>query len=120
VTASDESVANDRPSPSQHSGRRPAEAGLPVLDNSGVALGIRRGALCVAGLDDGWSGRPDLSRALDELPLGLPTLLLMHEPDFADDLSTDGRVWLQLSGHSHGGQVRLPGIGALSLSSRGD
>ena len=39
----------------------------------------------------------------------------MHEPDFADEYARDGRVSLQLSGHSHGGQVRLPGLGALRL-----
>ena len=39
----------------------------------------------------------------------------MHEPDFADEYALDGRVSLQLSGHSHGGQVRLPGLGALVL-----
>jgi len=42
-------------------------------------------------------------------------VLLAHEPDYADDVAADGRVGLQLSGHSHGGQVRLPFKGALAL-----
>jgi predicted MPP superfamily phosphohydrolase len=42
-------------------------------------------------------------------------VLLLHEPDLADFVSRDGRVSLQLSGHTHGGQVRLPGIGAFIL-----
>jgi predicted MPP superfamily phosphohydrolase len=36
---------------------------------------------------------------------------MLHEPDFADQYARDGRVCLQLSGHTHGGQVRIPGIG---------
>ena len=43
------------------------------------------------------------------------TILMSHEPDPADAYSLDGRVSLQLSGHSHGGQIRLPGKGALIL-----
>lgn len=90
-------------------------AGVPVLYNSGIALGTGTGMLYLAGLDDGWSGQPDLERALAQRPADAPTILLMHEPDFADQFAQDGRVVLQLSGHTHGGQVRLPGIGALVL-----
>ncbi|MFQ5611736.1 MAG: metallophosphoesterase [Anaerolineae bacterium] len=88
------------------------EAGLPVLRNSGLALGVGQEQLYLAGLDDAWSGRPDLPAALAGLPPDAPAILLVHEPDFADEFSRDGRVALQLSGHSHGGQVRLPLIGA--------
>jgi hypothetical protein len=44
-------------------------------------------------------------------------LLLAHEPDVADRVAADGRAALQLSGHSHGGQVRLPGVEWLALPS---
>jgi predicted MPP superfamily phosphohydrolase len=91
------------------------QAGIPVLVNKGITLGIGQTMLSVAGLDDVWSGQPDLKQALDNLPSGTPTVLLAHEPDFADTVAHDGRVSLQLSGHSHGGQVRLPGLGALIL-----
>lgn len=87
-------------------------AGIPVLINAGLALTIGADTLYVAGLDDGWSGKPDLRAALDKRPAGAPTVVLMHEPDLADTFSQESRVTLQLSGHSHGGQVRLPGIGA--------
>ncbi len=88
------------------------ESGLPVLNNSGLTLSRGKDRIYLAGLDDGWVRRSNLSQALDKQPQGVPTILLMHEPDFADTFSADGRISLQLSGHSHGGQVRLPGIGA--------
>ncbi len=89
-----------------------AEARLPVLHNKGLALGVGQETIYLAGLDDGWSGKPDLNAALDNLPANTPAILLAHEPDLADTFSQDGRVSLQLSGHTHGGQVRLPGVGA--------
>lgn len=88
------------------------QAGLPVLVNDGVALGVGSDLLYLAGLDDGWSGQLDLTAALAKLPKDVPAILLAHEPDLADNFALDGRISLQLSGHSHGGQVRLPGIGA--------
>lgn len=88
------------------------QAGLPVLVNDGVALGVGSDLLYLAGLDDGWSGQLDLTAALAKLPQDAPVILLAHEPDLADNFALDGRISLQLSGHSHGGQVRLPGIGA--------
>ncbi len=95
------------------------ESGLPLLINSGVSIGVGRSAIYVAGLDDGWSGKPNLSRALERSPKGAPVVLLHHEPDFADTNSRDARVTLQLSGHSHGGQVRLPLIGSVVLPDYG-
>jgi predicted MPP superfamily phosphohydrolase len=88
------------------------EAGLPVLVNEGVSLSVGPAGLYLAGLDDGWSGQPDLKSALAQLPPEMPAILLAHEPDLADTFALDGRISLQLSGHSHGGQVRLPGLGA--------
>jgi len=95
------------------------ESKLPLLKNAGVEIGSGRSVLYVAGLDDGWSGNPDLSRALEDAPHGAPVILMHHEPDFADVNSRDGRVALQLSGHSHGGQVRLPIIGSFVLPEYG-
>lgn len=96
------------------------QSGLRLLKNSGVLLTKGEGSLYVAGLDDGWSGKPDLSRALDGMPDDVPCILLVHEPDLADEYSRDERVGLQLSGHSHGGQVRLPLIGAPILPHLGE
>jgi hypothetical protein len=88
------------------------EAGLPLLRNNGQTIVVGQATIYLAGLDDGWSGRPDLNAALEQGSPGALTILLAHEPDLAEEVALDGRVSLQLSGHSHGGQVRLPGIGA--------
>lgn len=90
-------------------------AGLPVLINQGLSIQQGNGSIYLAGLDDGWSGKPDLNSTLGGKKNQEPVILLCHEPDLADRYSLDGRVDVQLSGHTHGGQIRLPGIGALIL-----
>lgn len=91
------------------------EAQLPLLVNEGLPFTIGKDSLYLAGLDDGWSGKPDLNLAMEDWPDGAQTVLLMHEPDLATQYATDQRISLQLSGHSHGGQVRFPFMGALIL-----
>jgi predicted MPP superfamily phosphohydrolase len=86
--------------------------GIQMLHNTHVQ--IRSGGaadLWLAGVDDVWEQAADLSAALHGIPVGATTVLLAHEPDFADTAAQRG-IHLQLSGHSHGGQVRLPLLGA--------
>jgi predicted MPP superfamily phosphohydrolase len=85
-----------------------AEEGLELLTNRGISLPVGGNTIYLAGVDDCWSGQPDLQAALADCPTGATTILLSHEPDPADSYSKDPRIALQLSGHSHGGQVRIP------------
>lgn len=96
-----------------------------VQELNDTVQSLRRGEarLHIAGIDDLWpdhhrwpnlaEARPRLERVAAQLPAQGAALLLAHEPDVADLAAELGRFDLQLSGHSHGGQVRLPGRGAL-------
>jgi uncharacterized protein len=91
------------------------EAGLTELSNEVVTLRRGNGVLHFAGVDDVMEGRSRLDLVLKELPRDGPAVLLAHEPDFADVAGATGRFGLQLSGHSHGGQVRIPVLGRAAL-----
>jgi predicted MPP superfamily phosphohydrolase len=67
----------------------------------------------LTGLDSYWAGTPDPS-ILARTPSDSRHIVLVHEPDSFLTL-TDPRIKIQLSGHTHGGQVRLPLMGAVVL-----
>lgn len=92
---------------------RAALAASAIRDLPNTAVTLHRGADClhIAGVDNVYDGRADLPRLLASLPPDGPAILLAHEPDFADEAAASGRFALQLSGHSHGGQLNLPLIG---------
>ncbi|MDF2680960.1 MAG: metallophosphoesterase [Brevibacillus sp.] len=87
-----------------------ASSGFEVMDNRHIRLNKQGSSLYISGVDDVLFGLPDLTRAVSEIPAGETVILLAHEPDFADEAAAFP-VHLQLSGHSHGGQVRIPIIG---------
>ncbi len=84
------------------------QSGVTELSNA-IHTVRRNGAeLHVAGVDDLMAGRSRLDLVLGNLPERGAAILLAHEPDFADVSAATGRFDLQLSGHSHGGQVGIP------------
>ena len=119
--------------------RRLEAAGIPVLHNRAVTLRRGSGRLVLAGIDDLIAGRPDLDAALAEArreaaavdaPTAdgvsdasagdgapAPILLLSHNPDVFFDAARHG-VALVLAGHTHGGQIRIPGLPVLVRMSR--
>ncbi|HEY2746134.1 MAG TPA: metallophosphoesterase [Polyangia bacterium] len=90
-------------------------AGLVVLRNRGVTVEHGGAKLYVAGVDDTWSARHDVARALADRPLGAPAILLAHDPNLFPEAS-ERDVELTLSGHTHGGQLAVPGVRRLSLA----
>jgi predicted MPP superfamily phosphohydrolase len=105
----------------EHVGQALRSNGIPVLRNT--YLPIERGGsrIWLAGLDDPVYGQPDPDQAIPStirnIP-GEPIILMCHAPDYIDELRTHPAgqaVSFVLSGHTHGGQIRLPFIGALHL-----
>lgn len=91
--------------------------GIPVLVNSFVPIERSGGRIWLCGAEDPGTSHPDLNLTIPAHPDG-PVLLMAHEPDFADTVAIHPRgplVDLMLAGHSHGGQIRLPYLGALVL-----
>jgi predicted MPP superfamily phosphohydrolase len=78
--------------------------GVTVLRNEARAF---PDGLCVAGVDDTWTGRADMDRAVARRPEGAFTLLLAHDPRLFPSAAAHG-VDLTLSGHTHAGQLALP------------
>jgi len=91
------------------------EGGVTALLNEVHTLKRGGAGLHVAGIDDVMEGRSRLDLVLQRLPEDGAAILLAHEPDFADVAAATRRFDLQLSGHSHGGQVRLPLLRRLVL-----
>jgi uncharacterized protein len=95
------------------------KAGLTILSNSALRLDSSRqlqqnldgSGLCIAGAEDLWYGKCNLTKTLENVPPDLARIVLAHNPDTAER-QPDHQLNLMISGHTHGGQLRLPLIGA--------
>ena len=87
-------------------------ARTPLLRNAGTWIEKGGSRLRIAGVGDLWTDRPDVARAIGpETTDRDAVILLSHNPDVAE-YCDDPRVGLMVSGHTHGGQVVVPGYGA--------
>jgi predicted MPP superfamily phosphohydrolase len=84
-----------------------------ILDLTNKVFTLSRGAekLHLCGVDDVWEGDVRLEHVLAQAGDDGAAILMAHEPDYADVSALTGRFDLQVSGHSHGGQVVLPFVG---------
>ncbi|MEZ5323632.1 MAG: metallophosphoesterase [Verrucomicrobiales bacterium] len=87
------------------------ERGFDFLINEHSQVTINQSRLAIAGTDNVWDGHPDIAATFRGIARDTPTLALIHEPDYFDTVVTGRDSILQLSGHSHGGQCRVPLIG---------
>lgn len=92
--------------------------GIRVLANQSTPIEADGARFWLGGVDDVLGKTADVDATLQNVPPGEPTVLMVHEPDYADRVARHA-VDLQLSGHSHGGQVRLPLLPPLYLPDLG-
>jgi predicted MPP superfamily phosphohydrolase len=85
--------------------------GIKDLTNAVVALRREDAKLYFCGVDDIRHGNVRLNDVIAQLEENSAAILLVHEPDFADTSAATGKFDLQISGHTHGGQVVIPYFG---------
>ncbi|MGM9928234.1 MAG: metallophosphoesterase [Bacillus sp. (in: firmicutes)] len=89
-------------------------SGFTILKNTNMVVkNAEQQPIFIAGIDDAMLGKPNWDQTMQNIPHDSFCILLSHAPDFADRASTYP-ISLQLSGHSHGGQVQIPFLGALA------
>lgn len=101
--------------------RRDLRDNTPVrlIDHTHVMISRGDAELAIGGVGDLWTDKVELQRTFGDVPPDVPRVLLSHNPDVAELKAHDGiRVDLQLSGHTHGGEVNLPFVGPPAVPSR--
>lgn len=89
---------------------------VQLIENRFVLLGTENQRLAIAGVGDLWANEVDLTEALSAIPAAIPRILLAHNPHVAE-MAAGFRIDLQVSGHTHGGQVNIPFVRTVRLHS---
>lgn len=87
--------------------------GIKVLANANTSIITNNNQIFIAGVEDLTTGTPDIQKALKDT--ASPTILITHSPDIFPNVPQN--VNLTLAGHTHGGQIRIPFIGAVVTAS---
>jgi predicted MPP superfamily phosphohydrolase len=95
-----------------------SQAGFGVLRNDAAEIRVNGSSLWIGGIDETLLGRPSPPETFAQIPKDAPAIALWHEPQFAEQAAAQG-AFLQLSGHTHGGQIRIPGVGPVGLPIHG-
>jgi predicted MPP superfamily phosphohydrolase len=90
------------------------EKGITVLRNRAIPIERGGARLWIVGLEDYWSDRFNAEQAYKAVTNGDPSIALSHNPDTAHFLAQYHPAWV-LSGHTHGGQLRIPIAGSMVL-----
>ncbi|MCD6475181.1 MAG: metallophosphoesterase [Anaerolineaceae bacterium] len=85
------------------------DLGVRLLQNDFYDFSVGDEHFYIAGLGSVYESQDDMHSLLSMLPEDGPAILMVHVPDVAPECAATERFFLQLSGHSHGGQVCLPG-----------
>jgi len=103
----------DTPNPTHQLVERLREKGFEVLSDSHRVVELADGQqAAIVGLRDAFLFLPDYRSAWEGIPPGIPVIVLAHSPDVLPEVCRRGTK-LAFFGHTHGGQVRLPFVGAL-------
>jgi predicted MPP superfamily phosphohydrolase len=90
--------------------------GIAVLDDERHIVEFAGSEVVIAGLPDAKVDRPSARALLSGLPPNAPAIILTHDPVWFGEVTSPSHV--TLAGHTHGGQIRLPFLGALTNQSR--
>ena len=85
------------------------DEGIPVLEDRAIPLLCNRRPFWLAGVSDFWEAAHDVRRALTGVDEASPVIVVTHNPDVFPEIPD--RVALTIAGHTHGGQVAVPGLG---------
>ncbi|MBT2683578.1 metallophosphoesterase [Bacillus sp. ISL-37] len=89
------------------------QSGFTLLLNTSANIKLLDGSsIWIAGIDDAMLGKPDLNASMAKIPTNSYTILLSHAPDKAEE-AAQFPIQMQMSGHSHGGQIQVPFYGPL-------
>lgn len=90
--------------------------GIRILEDTSTVVERGNCRLWLVGISDLWEGDHDIDRALKDVPNSGRVIALTHNPDIFPEIPA--RVTLTIAGHTHGGQVYIPGIGRPVLPSK--